>query len=487
MSNLNYKNSQKYLILAILVYMPIFGHLDTLPIRIWDESRLAINAFEMYKNGDFIVTHFNGQPEMWNTKPPLMIWLQVFFMKTIGVGELAVRLPSALAAFFTSISLLMFFRKYINFWFGSISVMILVTSSGYIGLHASRTGDYDTVLTLFTTLYALFFFAFCESKKTKFIYLFFLFCTLSVLTKGIGGLLLILGIVLYSLIRNQFISLFKNKHFYIGAFSFLLVVVGYYLLREANNSGYLQSVYQNELGGRYLAINEGHKEDITYYFLNLVNYRFDYWHLLIPCGIAIGFTSIESRIKKITIFSTLMAFTYFIIISSSKSRLEHYDMQLFPFLSIIVTVCIYYIFNTLKLSNLLKQTLTINLLPFLFLFLVFVKPYELIVEKTYKPIETEEWADFYELSYFLKDAIKGKYNLKNRLLLYDGYDAHITFYVDILNDKGINIARKNWEKLESGDVVITHQNQINEYIEKTYSCKLIESYGNVRVYQIATF
>ncbi len=57
MSNLNYKNSQKYLILAILVYMPIFGHLDTLPIRIWDESRLAINAFEMYKNGDFIVTH----------------------------------------------------------------------------------------------------------------------------------------------------------------------------------------------------------------------------------------------------------------------------------------------------------------------------------------------------------------------------------------------------------------------------------------------
>ena len=487
MSNLNYKNSQKYLILAILVYMPIFGHLDTLPIRIWDESRLAINAFEMYKNGDFIVTHFNGQPEMWNTKPPLMIWLQVFFMKTIGVGELAVRLPSALAAFFTSISLLMFFRKYINFWFGSISVMILVTSSGYIGLHASRTGDYDTVLTLFTTLYALFFFAFCESKKTKFIYLFFLFCTLSVLTKGIGGLILILGIVLYSLIRNQFISLFKNKHFYIGAFSFLLVVVGYYLLREANNSGYLQSVYQNELGGRYLAINEGHKEDITYYFLNLVNYRFDYWHLLIPCGIAIGFTSTESRIKKITIFSTLMAFTYFIIISSSKSKLEHYDMQLFPFLSIIVTVCIYYIFNTLKLSNLLKQTITINLLPFLFLFLVFVKPYELIVEKTYKPIETEEWADFYELSYFLKDAIKGKYNLKNRLLLYDGYDAHITFYVDILNDKGINIARKNWEKLESGDVVITHQNQINEYIEKTYSCKLIESYGNVRVYQIATF
>mgnify|MGYP000350515794 CR=1 FL=1 len=33
----------KYIVLAALIYMPIFGHLDTLPIRIWDEARLAIN------------------------------------------------------------------------------------------------------------------------------------------------------------------------------------------------------------------------------------------------------------------------------------------------------------------------------------------------------------------------------------------------------------------------------------------------------------
>lgn len=487
MQNLNYKSSLKYLLIAVLIYMPIFGHLDTLPIRIWDESRLAINAYEMYKDGDFIVTHFLGQPEMWNTKPPLMIWLQVFFMKTIGVGELAVRLPSALAALFTALSLLVFFRRYINFWFGFISVLILVTSSGYIGLHGSRTGDYDAVLTLFTTIYSIFFFSFCETKKTKFIYLFFLFCALSVLTKGIAGLLLIPGIVTYSLIKNEFISLFKNKHFYIGAVSFLIVIVGYYLLREANNSGYLLSVQENELGGRYLAINEGHKEDISYYFLNLVNYRFDFWHLLIPCGIVIGFTAKERKIKKITIFSIVMALSYFIIISSSQNRLEQYDMQLFPFLSIIVTVCVYYIFTLLKQSIILKESLTLNLVPFLFLFLVFVKPYELIIEKTYKPIETKEWEEFYEISYFLKDATKGKYNLNNQFLLYDGYDVQLLFYIHILNDKGIKIARKDWKKLVSGDVVITNQNQIKEYLKKTYNCKLLESHGNIEVYQISSF
>jgi hypothetical protein len=42
--------------------MPIFGHLDTLPIRISDESRLAINAHEMLQNKNYLVTHFEGKP-----------------------------------------------------------------------------------------------------------------------------------------------------------------------------------------------------------------------------------------------------------------------------------------------------------------------------------------------------------------------------------------------------------------------------------------
>ena len=80
----------KILLVAILIYSPIFGHLSRLPIRIWDESRLAINAYEMYRDGGCLVTTFEGKPDHWNTKPPLLIWLQVLAMKAHGVGELAV-------------------------------------------------------------------------------------------------------------------------------------------------------------------------------------------------------------------------------------------------------------------------------------------------------------------------------------------------------------------------------------------------------------
>jgi 4-amino-4-deoxy-L-arabinose transferase-like glycosyltransferase len=121
----------KYLILAALIYMPVFGHLNTLPIRIWDEARLAINAYEMLKNRDNIVVHFEGNPDIWNTKPPLLIWVQVLFMKILGVNELSVRLPFAVAALFTCIALLAFSVKYIkNFWFGFIAVFVLQQSSG---------------------------------------------------------------------------------------------------------------------------------------------------------------------------------------------------------------------------------------------------------------------------------------------------------------------------------------------------------------------
>ena len=53
----------KYVLLIIVLCMPIFGHLDTLPICIWDESRLAINAYEMLKNKNYLVTHFEGKPD----------------------------------------------------------------------------------------------------------------------------------------------------------------------------------------------------------------------------------------------------------------------------------------------------------------------------------------------------------------------------------------------------------------------------------------
>ncbi len=398
----------KFIILAALVYMPVFGHLNTLPIRLWDEARVAMNAYEMHDDGDYIVTHYDGKPDMWNTKPPLLIWFQVMFMKFLGVNELSVRLPSAFAAFFTCLALLIFSIRYLKkFWFGFIAVLVLITSHGYINVHASRTGDYDAMLAFFTTISCLFFFLFIESKKNKHLYLFFLSTALAVLTKSIVGLLFIPALAIYALWQMQIFSILKNKHFYIGFLSFLFVTVGYYLLREKLNHGYLAAVYENEFGGRFLNVVENHKQDFMYYYNNMIAFQFSTWYLLVPCGLIIGFLLKDKLINRFVVFSFLLIVTFFLIISSAQTKLEWYDVPLYPFLVIPVAMFIYYVFDLLKNFEWANNGLRYNILPFIFLFIISINPYRKIIEKTYLPKEYSWDKDFYEIGYYLKSAVKG--------------------------------------------------------------------------------
>lgn len=475
----------KYLVLALLIYMPIFGHLNTVPIRIWDEARLAMNAYEMLHNGDLIVTHFEGNPDMWNTKPPMLIWMQVVFMKLFGVNELAVRLPSAFAALFTCIAIMLLALRYLKqFWFGFIAILVLVTTHGYINVHATRTGDYDALLTLFTTVSGLSFFAFVESQKTKYIYLFFVFTAFAVLTKSITGVLFLPALTIYILWRKQLVSTLKNKHFYFGLALFLVMTLGYYLLRELKNPGYLAAVQINELGGRYLNALESHNEGFWFYYNNFINFQLSAWYLLLPFGLLIGLSSKDKKINRLTFFSALLVTTFFLVISTAQTKLEWYDVPMYPFISIIIAVFIFYIFDFFKNWERINRTLKYNVMPFIFLFLIAIAPYQKIINKTYKPKEYPWDVDFYEIGYFLKDAIKGKLDVDGYYLLYDGYKAHNDFYLRMLQDKGIAISFKDWKELENGSRVIAYQNNVKQYVEDNYNYELIKETGKVKKYKI---
>jgi len=99
------------LILIMILITSFFLQLTSFPIRIWDESRLANNAQHMYLHGNWLITFYKEQPDMLNTKPPLMIWLQVAGMYFFGMSELAVRLPSAIGCNLYRIIIVVFFKK----------------------------------------------------------------------------------------------------------------------------------------------------------------------------------------------------------------------------------------------------------------------------------------------------------------------------------------------------------------------------------------
>lgn len=44
----------KYIVLIFVLSFGFFSYLSDLPIALWDESRLAINAYEMLESGDLL-------------------------------------------------------------------------------------------------------------------------------------------------------------------------------------------------------------------------------------------------------------------------------------------------------------------------------------------------------------------------------------------------------------------------------------------------
>lgn len=478
-----YKKWLFILSLISLVYIPIFSHLSSFPIRIWDESRLANNAYEMLNNHNYIVTYHSGEPDMWNTKPPLMIWLQVLSMKMFGSGELAVRMPSAIAALFTCFVLMIFsYLHFSNKWMGFIVVMLLITSGGYIAHHVTRTGDYDSLLTLFTTIYGLAFFLYCESKQTKWLYIFFISLTLAALTKGVASMLFAPALILYAIWSKQLKTILTNRNFYVGAFFFLLVAIGYYFLREVYNPGYITAIFENELGGRF--INPAEESSPWLYYDNFINGKFSPWYLLFPIGVLAGLFGKHEATKRLTVFCITMITVFFTVITLSDTRLEWYDAPLYPFLSIITALFIYHIFTYFKNSEYFKNSLTVNFIPIAFLFLLFVSPYRAIFQKTYLPEEYPWDKDFYEISYYLRDGLRGVHDLKNKMLCYDGYHAQLDFYLNLMNEKGTNVHLKDWTKVEPGEVIFTYQDNIKDYLHQNFKLDTLDQYYRVATYQL---
>ncbi|MFN5621315.1 MAG: ArnT family glycosyltransferase, partial [Flavobacteriales bacterium] len=166
----------------------LFGHIEKLPLRQYDEARQAINAMEMLHSGNWLVTSYDHEPETWNTKPPLLIWLQASFMAVLGPTELAVRLPSAFAALMTGFLLWFFAKRHLNReYLGLLAAGILFTTACYVRLHGTRTGDFDALLTLFTTWAGISLWLFVERQERKFLIPFFVAWTLGVFTNGIAA------------------------------------------------------------------------------------------------------------------------------------------------------------------------------------------------------------------------------------------------------------------------------------------------------------
>jgi 4-amino-4-deoxy-L-arabinose transferase-like glycosyltransferase len=85
-----------YLFLSVLLFIILWGFWQY-PISLFDEALYANNALEMSHTNNFFVLTLDYKPDLYNTKPPLAIWLMAASIKLFGANEWAIRFPSILA------------------------------------------------------------------------------------------------------------------------------------------------------------------------------------------------------------------------------------------------------------------------------------------------------------------------------------------------------------------------------------------------------
>ena len=201
-----------YILLFIVIIAFYFYGLGSLPLLGPDEPRYAQVAREMFLRGDLITPTLGGHT--WFEKPALLYWLMMAAYKVFGVNEWSARFGPALCGLLTIAAVWWIGRaaertsddaQDFSFW----STLVAASSLGLIVF--SRAASFDVVITM-TTTWALAFFLLHllkQQRANRFLVGFYVFIGLSLLAKGLVGIVIPFGVVgLYYVFRRQW----PDKH-----------------------------------------------------------------------------------------------------------------------------------------------------------------------------------------------------------------------------------------------------------------------------------
>lgn len=330
------------LLALTLVACAIFLFTDARPnpIQLWDESRIAVNALEMHLRGLSLVTTYNFAPDLWNTKPPLLVWLIDAAMAILGPGELAVRIPSIAASLGTLALVMSFTRRMTgSVWAAAFAAVLLTFSVGFFGEHGARTGDYDALLCFFTTAYLqrLFFTVHRRKPRASDLLLAGGLVAAAVLTKSVAGLVPGFGLAVYLLLNGRWRRPFQTPWYAAAVLAAALPVLGFYLVRESVAPGYLAAVWSNDVSDRFLTALDRHAGP-PWYYLEAVGYGLFFSAGPLALLTPLALPGARGKARQGLLFSLCAAAGVLLVVSLSSTKLPQYMAPAYPFLAIACAI-----------------------------------------------------------------------------------------------------------------------------------------------------
>lgn len=344
-------------ILFIAVVAFYFYGLGHLPLLGPDEPRYAQVAREMFLRGDLITPTLGG--DLWFEKPALLYWMMILSYKLFGVSEGAARFPAAVAGLLTVAAVFFVGRSVersldlkqsgtgtnacptgLGFW----CAVAAATTLGIVIF--SRAASFDIVVTM-TMTWALGCFLISEFKENestrrRLLAGFFIFIGLSLLAKGLIGIVIPLGVVgLYYILsrrfptRNVFLSLFWGI-----PLSLLVAAIWYGPVIWRHGWPFVDQFFIQHQFARYVSNKYRHPAPVYFYLLILLPLSLP-WTAFAIDGIGKAKpwrrrSNVETDpLGRLQVFAFAWMLVPLLFFSFSTSKLPGYILPVLPAITLI--------------------------------------------------------------------------------------------------------------------------------------------------------
>ncbi len=348
------------ILLLLALFIPLYLAIAPIrPLASPDEGRYTEIPREMAESGDWTTPRLNGMPYFY--KPPLFYWMQAASIKALGVNRVSARLPNSLMALTGIVLSYCAARALRGRLAGIWTAMILGTSALYCALGEIVTLDMAVSVFISGAMFS-FIVAIKKSGAWRAVLtvLFFFFCALAVLTKGLIGILIPAAAVFIWLLfmgPSKFTSIFRKSDIIwisAGIAVFVAVALPWHVLAAIANPPYENAggIFSKEWEGqgffwyyiihehilRYIDPSTSMREQPFWFFLLIAPAGFIPWIAILPQSLGQSFKGGLGNLRAQNadmLFCAIWVAFVILFFSASSSKLIPYIIPVYPALAYI--------------------------------------------------------------------------------------------------------------------------------------------------------
>ena len=332
------------------------------PLANPDEGRYSEIPYEMVQSGDWITPRLNGVPYFY--KPPLFYWMQATSIEAFGLGRVSLRLANSLMAIFAVLFTYAAARILYNSRRTALfSVAVLSTSVLFFAMGQIITLDMTLSAFLSAALFSILLGFEADSKRSRGLWFLaaFVFMALSLMTKGLIGVLIPGAVVFLYWLATGFMRPFRKIAWsdvawcLLGIAVFAAITVPWHVMASAANppldtaeglmsknpqgQGFFWYYFIHEHFLRYIDAQTSMRAQPWYFFIVCLLAGFMPWTLILWQSLSSaasgGWRNMRGGNAK-ALYLCIWAAFVLLFFSISKSKLVPYIVPIFPALAVLV-------------------------------------------------------------------------------------------------------------------------------------------------------